>query len=581
MKIIKIFCAVLIFMTVSFLLVSCNDNGSIGENADTSSADDTTLINNETTNDSENVENDIEYILAADMIKYNVVRAENASTAVVDATADFYRELKSIYGDKIRLKDDFVIEGNAQYSASEFEILVGSTNRDETVEFVKQLRTNDYGYAVVGKKIIIAGGSDDATVLAVEKFLNDIIRSPKDDEGVLISTEDSYIFKATYDIDELIIGGVDVSNYTIVYKYMGTYGERELAKSVKEAISKATGYELNVISDKEENIAGTNEILIGQTNRDVGDIYSKNLEENGYYIGITGKDIFIFGGSSFATMTAVNEFSKKITGTSDKLSIDISETVGAIQEGAELRAMSFNVWVSSRSDARDNRVIQMVLDYMPDVVGFQETGSSWMNTLIKKLGVYYNYVGEGRDGGSSGEYNPIFYRKDKFTLLESGTYWLSDTPEKVSKFSESSLNRIYTYAKLKRNSDGAEFLHINTHFDHKSSVAREKQAAVLVDFINQNSGIPMIITGDFNCESGSAEYKTIANSVVVSSSTIAEKKKNAATFHNYGSSNKIIDFIFVDPLKVHVLNYTVCNEKIDGDYASDHHPVCIDFYILN
>ena len=91
----------------------------------------------------------------------------------------------------------------------------------------------------------------------------------------------------------------------------------------------------------------------------------------------------------------------------------------------------------------------------------------------------------------------------------------------------------------------------------------------------------MIITGDFNCESSTTEYKTIVSSGVVSSSAVAEKKKGGATFHNYGSSSKIIDFIFVDPAKVHVLDYTVCNEKIDGDYASDHHPVCIDFYVLN
>lgn len=576
MKIIKILSVMLIALLLTFLFVACDgapDNGNSDTSADINSVSDSA-------EDSETDESVVEYILTSDISNYNVIRAENASTALVDATADFYREIKSIYGDEIRLKDDFVILGNPQYSAAEFEILIGNTNRDETAEFIKQLKVNDYGYAVIGKKIVITGGSDNATVLALEKFLDDIIRASKDNEDVLISSEDTYIFKSTYTVDELFIGDASIDSYTIVYKYMGTYGERELAQSVKETISKLTGYELKVVSDKED-IAQGNEILIGQTNRNVGDLYSKQVGEDGYYIGLSGSNVVIWGSSSFATMTAVNEFSKKLSDASDKATLEISETIGAIQEGTELRAMSFNVWVSSRSDARDDRVVQMVLDYMPDVVGFQETGSSWMSTLIKRLGVYYNYVGEGRDGGSSGEYNPIFYRKDKFTLLESGTYWLSETPEKVSKFSESSLNRIYTYAKLKRNSDGAEFLHINTHFDHKSSVAREKQAEVLVEFINQNSGIPMIITGDFNCESSSTEYKTIVNSIVVSSSTVAEKKKTEATFHNYGNSNKIIDFIFVDPIKVHVLNYKVCSEKINGDYASDHHPVCIDFYILN
>ena len=580
MRTIKILCAVLVILLISVLFVACNEE-TPGETLDTSANADTTVnYTDDSSVDFGNDESVIDYILTADVLNYNVVRSENASAALVETTAAFYRELKSIYGDTMRLKDDFVMPGSSQHTASEFEILVGDTNRDETAEFMQQLRVNDYGYTVIGKKIIIAGGSDDSTVLAVEKFLNDIVRTKKNNEEVLVSSEESYIFKATYAIDKLTIGNADISSYTIVYKYMSSYGERELAQSIRETISKMTGYELDVVSDKEDIVSG-NEILIGQTNRDVGDIYSKQVGVNGYYIGTAGDDIVIWGASSFATMTAVNEFSKKITDVSSDGTLKLPETIGEIQEGTELRAMSFNVWVSSRSDARDNRVVQMVLDYMPDVVGFQETGSSWMNTLIKKLGTYYNYVGEGRDGGSSGEYNPIFYRKDKFTLLESGTYWLSDTPNKVSKFSESSLNRIYTYAKLKRNSDGAVFLHINTHFDHKSSVAREKQAEVLVDFINKNSGIPMIITGDFNCESTSTEYKTIVNSVVVSSSTVAEKKKTEATFHNYGNSNKVIDFIFVDPVKVHVLNYKVCSEKINGDYASDHHPVCIDFYILN
>lgn len=578
MKTIKILCVVLMCLLATLLFAACDD-GAAGESIDTTIDSETTVI--DSTDDSGADEKVIEYILTSDMLKYNVVRPENASTPLIDVTAAFYREIKSIYGDDIRLKDDFVIPGNAQYSAAEFEILIGNTNRDETAEFMKQLRVNDYGYTVIGKKIVIAGGSDDATALAIEKFLDDIIRVKKDAEEVLISSEESYLFKSTYTIDKLFIGEANINSYTIVYKYMGTHGERELAQSIRETISKSTGYALQVVSDKED-IARGNEILIGQTNREVGDLYSKQIGENGYYIGVSGNNVVIWGASSFATMTAVNEFAKKITsGASDSVTLAISETLGTIREGTELRAMSFNVWVSSRSEARDNRVIQMVLDYMPDVVGFQETGSSWMGTLIKKLGTYYNYVGEGRDGGSSGEYNPIFYRKDKFTLIESGTYWLSDTPDKVSKFSESSLNRIYTYAKLRRNSDGAEFLHINTHFDHKSSVAREKQAEVLVDFISQNSGIPMIITGDFNCESSSTEYKTIVNSSVVSSSVVAEKKKSGATFHNYGNSNKVIDFIFVDPIKVHVLNYGVCDEKIDGDYASDHHPIYMDFYILN
>ena len=175
MKTIKILCVILLGLLIAVLLAGC-ENGSVGEIADTSSAAETTV---DTVIDTESVENVIEYILTSDIVKYNIVRPEDASTALVDATAAFYREVMSIYGDKIRLKDDFVIPGNAQYSAAEFEILVGNTNRDETAEFMKQLRVNDYGYAVIGKKIVIVGGSDAATALAIDKFMAHRARAEK------------------------------------------------------------------------------------------------------------------------------------------------------------------------------------------------------------------------------------------------------------------------------------------------------------------------------------------------------------------------------------------------------------------
>ena len=282
-------------------------------------------------------------------------------------------------------------------------------------------------------------------------------------------------------------------------------------------------------------------------------------------------------------MSAANDFGKRLTACLDEnahTELLVEDSIAKVQDGVELSAMSFNVWVSGRTAERDASVIQMVLNYMPDVVGFQEASPSWMSTLIQNLGTYYSYVGEGRDGGSSGEYNPIFYRKDKFKLLESDTQWLSETPDKVSKYSESSLNRIYTYAKLQRISDGMEFMHINTHFDHTSNVARELQAKVLAKFIAEKAGIPMVITGDFNCQSTTTAYKTLVSCGISNSYDIAEKREGGATFHGNGSSSKVIDFIFVDPDQVYVTHYNVCNEKINGGYVSDHHPVYIKFNVI-
>ena len=122
---------------------------------------------------------------------------------------------------------------------------------------------------------------------------------------------------------------------------------------------------------------------------------------------------------------------------------------------------------------------------------------------------------------------------------------------------------------------------INTHFDHTSAEARELQAKVLVKYLEKVSGYPIVLTGDFNCASNSAAYSKVISGGVSNSSEMADKRENnSATFTNYGTSNKIIDFVFVSPKNIAVTFYKVCDEKINNDFPSDHHPVLIKYTIL-
>ena len=568
----------LILLCVILTLAGCMGGTSDAVDTTTNGQDTTLAVPDETT--AVEVE-EPKNILASDLEKYVVVRPDECDKEVTSAVSDLYGVLKASFG-TASLKTDFLIPGNSKFEAVEFEILIGDTNRAETQEFMETLRVNDYGYALIGKKIVIAGGSDNATLLAIQAFQTDIVSKRPGADGVFIKEDDAFVFRAEYSIDDLKLNGNSINDYTIVYKNSGTHGEKELAKTLSSTITNLTGYVLDVMSDKEE-YAGGLEILIGVTNRDAGKVYDRTLADGEYFIGSGDKCIAIWGSTPFATMSAANDFGKRLTACLDEnahTELLVEDSIAKVQDGVELSAMSFNVWVSGRTAERDASVIQMVLNYMPDVVGFQEASPSWMSTLIQNLGTYYSYVGEGRDGGSSGEYNPIFYRKDKFKLLESDTQWLSETPDKVSKYSESSLNRIYTYAKLQRISDGMEFMHINTHFDHTSNVARELQAKVLAKFIAEKAGIPMVITGDFNCQSTTTAYKTLVSCGISNSYDIAEKREGGATFHGNGSSSKVIDFIFVDPDQVYVTHYNVCNEKINGGYVSDHHPVYIKFNVI-
>lgn len=519
-------------------------------------------------------------IKIAELSEYIVVRNDISTEKAVENAKKIYNAISDKFGGGVQIKTDFVIEGNPKYSPGEYEILVGVTNRPESADFTDSMKSNDYGYKIIGKKIVITGMNDNTTAAAVDHFIQNVIDRRSTTDEVFYSNEDDYYFNDKYALESAEINGIKINDFSIVYKMNGTNGEQALAEMLWDAVSRLTGHMLDIKTDKAPG-DGSPEILVGMTSRDTGGAYSKTIAENEYYIGGNEKQLLLWGTNATANLSAVNTFIDMLTADFEfgaHIQLDLPGDIMTVSEDDSMSAMSFNVYIRDITNERVDRVIKMVLDYMPDTVGFQEAGSSWMSKLKNRLGTYYSSVGVGRDGGSSGEYNPVFYRKDKFTLLDSGTKWLSDTPDTVSKYEESSLNRIFTYAKLKRNSDGAVFMHINTHLEHTSSAARVKQAEVLVDFIRQYSDIPIILTGDFNCVSTSSEYKTINETFLISSSAAAIKSENTgATYHGYSSANKVIDFIFVSENKIPVMLYTVANNKINGEFASDHHPVYIEY----
>ncbi len=522
-------------------------------------------------------------ILLSSLGNYSVVRSEEADSAEIDAAKLVYGAIKEKFNADVTIKTDFIKAGDAKYSAGEYEILIGQTNRTESDGFISVMRTDDYGYGLIGKKLVITGTDAADTYLAAEKFVREVIGNRPEDTDVFYAAESDFMFTGSYNVDSLTLDGTAINEYGIVYKYNGGMGEELLAVKLQSAVTAASGYILNVYSDKEE--AREHEILIGVTSRESGSAYSEKLDTAEYYIGKHGGNIILWAGGADGITAAVSTLADRINAacTASKAAVlTTGDREILTSSGSKLSVMSFNVLVSNITAERAERVIDMVSNYLPDTIGFQEASPTWMTKLNASLSKYYSYVGNGRDGGSSGEYNPVFYRKDKFTLIESGTKWLSDTPDKVSKYSESSLNRIFTYAVLKRNSDGKTFVHINTHLEHTSSDARVKQAAVLVKFIEKYSGYPVLLTGDFNCTSGTDEYKLIDETYLSSSANTALKKENAgATFHNFGSSDKIIDFIFISDKNILISLYKVAIEKINGDYASDHHPVYAEYSIIN
>jgi endonuclease/exonuclease/phosphatase family metal-dependent hydrolase len=242
--------------------------------------------------------------------------------------------------------------------------------------------------------------------------------------------------------------------------------------------------------------------------------------------------------------------------------------------------MSFNIQVGYRSSTRDEQVIEMIKKYDADVIGLQEASLDWIQTILKAC-PEYTYVGKSRDGSLSGEYNPILYKEDKFTLIDSTTKWLSPTPDVVSRFPESNMNRITTIAILRRNSDGRTFVHANTHLHHDNDTARTLQAEVLIKLLGDYSDYPIFISGDFNASYSALCISRIKDAEYESSEYLAYKCQSYITTNNKwgGGGGGVIDYIFSHPNKTTILSYRVCTEMINGSYASDHNPLYIEAII--
>lgn len=249
---------------------------------------------------------------------------------------------------------------------------------------------------------------------------------------------------------------------------------------------------------------------------------------------------------------------------------------------SEVRIVQFNLrgfGVGKKSVAyRSLGMTALLNEIHPDSMGFQEATYAWMLCLQNYL-TDYAYVGVGRDdGGIMGEFSPIFYLKDKYTLLDSGTFWLSETPDKPgSKSWGSACTRICTWALLANKETGKIYAHLNTHLDHVSDSARTHQMELVLQKAKEYIGdYPVVLTGDMNDDSNSNMY-VAATSILVDTRLASPETDNTATFHNYGLSvtNRIIDYVFVSS-DVTPVKYDVIDEKPNGDYVSDHNGICVD-----
>jgi len=254
-----------------------------------------------------------------------------------------------------------------------------------------------------------------------------------------------------------------------------------------------------------------------------------------------------------------------------------------------LRVMTFNIRYNEPRDGinawanRQTKVADVIRFHKADLIGVQEALHLQLQDLEKLL-PDYAWCGVGRNGESEGEFSAILFRKSRFRLLETKTFWLSETPEKTgSKGWDADFPRIVTWAKFQDLKTKKTFYHFNTHFDHIGKQARTESAKLLLAEIPKIARkAPFVVTGDFNAEESTNVYKILTGKEGLGAFKLIDTRYVSKNGHFGGNStfnafkelepDRTIDYVFAGE-KTTVLEHGTLSDRWDGLWASDHLPV--------
>ena len=256
------------------------------------------------------------------------------------------------------------------------------------------------------------------------------------------------------------------------------------------------------------------------------------------------------------------------------------------------RVATFNIRLQTSADTaahswekRKTDVARIIKQYDFDIFGVQEIGNTQQEADLKVLIPTYTYFGKGRDNqqGTDGEQIGILFKTIRYELAEKGAFFLSDTPDTISKGWDGDYRRMCVWTKLYEIKTKKSFYVFCTHFDHVGLKARAESAKLIVKKIRTIAGnLPVLLLGDLNATPNELEmYATLTEDLSDTFEiTEVNNSYNTGTFNGYEMSEKAmssfkrIDYVFSKKIKV--LNYKVLTNKYSaGSYPSDHFPVMI------
>lgn len=262
----------------------------------------------------------------------------------------------------------------------------------------------------------------------------------------------------------------------------------------------------------------------------------------------------------------------------------LSLMVASCLSGQELKVMTYNIRYDNVEDSINNwndrkaALTTLIKHYEASIIGTQEVQHHQLMYIDSAL-TNFNYIGVGRDDGQQkGEYSPIHFDTTHYKVLKQNTFWLSQTPEKVSVGWDAALPRVCTYGLFEEKGSSAKFYVFNTHFDHRGAIAREESTRLIVQKIKEINleNLPVILMGDLNLAPNEVPIQYLKTQLI-DGQLAAEKSFYGpkGTFNGFDPNKAIekrIDYIFVQRVKVK--EYIHIDDRMENNkHISDHLPV--------
>lgn len=530
------------------------------------------------------------------LASYSIVVSYYADESVQSIANTLQSMIEQAVGVKLEIKKDYHGANGVDPNETEYEILLGKVARAEVSSFYADLKKEDAGYALVGKKLLILGYESTVLNKSVRHFKAQLL-DQIDSLKPLLKAGDQSIDSGSYSYETLLINGTDIKNFKIVYPYADRQGESKIAANLSDWITQQTGYILPYVNDESE--VGSYEIQIGDTARITdamrADRNAASFGDGTYYIGASNGNVWLSGNDRTALYLAFSKFLELPTVSENTLKLDITPSSWEIKEFT-LSVMNYNVYYDLSEPLRNpNDVIVCLKEKNADVFGLNEAGKDWIDKINSDQEIKEKYTcvtGKALENSSAASYNPIYFKKDKLELIEWGTKWLSDRPDLMSKYPDAKHYKGFTFVILKEKATGTQFMYINVHLDGSNDTSahsalrevRKKQAEVLKQFIAKYSELPIVVGGDFNEGPSSAVIAGMSNDTRIKYCANIAKKKvlvNSTdvnkTFSALGTAT--FDYLFVTGDSISVQLYEQWDNQIGGKYPSDHLPVYADITV--